>query len=100
MPSKRILLVEDDPDYGRLITAVLEACGDMFELKSASCLMDGLALIERWPPELILVDLSLPDSSGYETFQRIRERAQAIPLVVLTSLDDDHLALRAVEEGA
>ncbi len=100
MARKRILLIEDDPDYQQLISAVLAACGDMFELKTASGLVAGLSLIEQYLPELIVADLNLPDSSGYETFLQVRDRARGIPIVVLTGLDDDHLALRAVEDGA
>src|SRR5690242_12730120 len=100
MPSKRVLLIEDDPEYGQLINAVLAACGDMFEVRSASSLAAGLALLPQYLPELVLVDLNLPDSSGYDTFLRVWERAKSIPIVVLTGLDDDYLAVRAVEEGA
>jgi len=100
MPHERVLLIEDDPSYEQLISSVLAACGDMFEVKPAGCLADGLALIEQYAPELILVDLNLPDSSGYETFMQVRERAGQIPVIVLTGLDDDHVAVRAVEDGA
>jgi len=100
MPHKRILLIEDDPSYEQLISAVLAACGDMFDVKSASSLADGLALIHQYVPDLVLADLNLPDSSGYETFLQVRERAQGIPIIVLTSLDDDQVAIRAVEDGA
>jgi MinD-like ATPase involved in chromosome partitioning or flagellar assembly/CheY-like chemotaxis protein len=72
----------------------------MFEVQSASSLDAGLALIPQYVPELILVDLNLPDSSGYETFLHVRECAQGIPIVVLTGLDDDQVAVRAVEDGA
>jgi DNA-binding response OmpR family regulator len=100
MPHKRILLIEDDPNYEQLISSVLAACGDMFEVKSAASLNAGLALIQQYVPELILVDLNLPDSSGYETFLQVRERARGIPVIVLTGLDDDRVAIRAVEDGA
>src|ERR1051326_262787 len=100
MPNKRVLLIEDDPAYEQLIRAVLAACGEMFEVKSAPGLAAGLALIPQYLPELVLVDLNLPDSSGYETFLQVRECAQGIPIIVLTGLDDDQMALRAVEDGA
>jgi DNA-binding response OmpR family regulator len=100
MPRKRVLLIEDDQDYTQLISAVLAACGDMFEVKQASGLAAGLALIAQYMPELVLVDLNLSDSSGYDTFLRVRERAAGIPIVVLTGLDDDQVAIRAVEDGA
>ena len=100
MALKRILLIEDDPDYEQLINSVLAARADMFEVKSASDLAAGMALIQQYSPELILVDLNLPDSSGYETFLHVREHAQGIPIIVLTGLDDDHVSVRAVEDGA
>lgn len=100
MPRKRVLLIEDDSDYEQLIRAVLVACGDMFEVKSAAGLAAGLALIQQYSPELIMVDLNLSDSSGYETFLRVKERAAGNPIIVLTGLDDDQMAIRAVGDGA
>jgi DNA-binding response OmpR family regulator len=100
MVPKRILLIEDDEDYVQLVTVALAACGDGFEVQSAALLGAGLVLIDQYLPDLILVDLSLPDSSGYQTFQHVRDRAQTTPIVVMTGLDDDHLATRAIEDGA
>lgn len=97
---KPILLIEDDSDYEQLVRAVLAGSGDAFEVTSAASLSAGLVLIEHCKPEVIVVDLTLPDSSGYETFLRVRERAGEIPIIVLTGLDDDQIAIRAVEDGA
>lgn len=98
-PCKPILLIEDDQDYERLIREVLGS-SEMFEVRSASSLAAGLGLIEQCAPEVILVDLNLADSSGYETFLCVRERASGIPIIVLTSLDDDQTAVQAVQDGA
>jgi DNA-binding response OmpR family regulator len=100
MAHERVLLIEDDPSYEQLISSVLAACENGFEVKSASSLAEGLALIEQYRPELILADLNLPDSSGYETFLQVREHSRQIPIILLTGLDDDHAAVRAVEDGA
>jgi len=100
MSHNRILLIEDDPDYEELIAHILITCVNPFEVKPAANLADGLALLDEYSPELILVDLSLPDSFGYETFLRVRERAHGVPIIVLTGLDDDHVAVQAVEDGA
>jgi len=51
-------------------------------------------------PELILHDLNLPDSTGYDTFLKVRECAQGIPIIVLTGPDDDQVALRAIDDSA
>lgn len=100
MPDKRILLIEDETDYVRLVNRVLGTGEQTFEVQSAPDLAAGLASLKEHLPELVLVDLSLPDSSGYETFLRVQERAQGIPVIVLTGLDDDQVAEHAVEDGA
>ena len=94
-----ILLIEDDLDYERLVREIL-GNSQSFDVRSAPTLSVGLDLIDQYPPEVILVDLNLSDSSGHETFLRVRERACGIPIIVLTSMDDDQVALRAVEDGA
>jgi CheY-like chemotaxis protein/MinD-like ATPase involved in chromosome partitioning or flagellar assembly len=99
IPS-RVLLLEDDSDYRRLVQAALAGSAEAFEVRSAASLAEGLAEIDAFAPDVILVDLNLTDSSGYGTFLRVRERAPGVPIVVLTGLDDDTAAIRAVEDGA
>jgi len=101
MPNtKRILIIEDDEDYQRLVSAVLVRSGDAFEVKSAPTLADGFALLKAFHPEIILVDLNLPDSAGYETFPRVQAQADGVPIIVLTGLDDDNTAIQAARDGA
>ena len=50
--------------------------------------------------DVILLDLGLPDSAGYETFSGIHQQAPKIPIVVLSGLEDEELAMRTVREGA
>ena len=96
---KPILLIEDDPDYEEVIRQVLSG-SEMFDVKTASSLASGLASIDQYAPEVFLVDLNLGDSSGYETFLRLRQVAGGTPIIVLTGLDDDQVPLHAVEDGA
>lgn len=49
---------------------------------------------------MVFLDLSLPDSHGFETFAEAYARAPQVPIIVLTGLDDEHVAVRAVREGA
>lgn len=95
---KLILLIEDDQEYVQLVSTALPE--ETFDIRTASSVASGLALLEDFRPEVILADLNLPDSSGFDTFLRVRKHAQGIPIVVLTSFDDDATAIRAVEEGA
>lgn len=99
MPERKtILLIEDDPDFAQLIRAALSE--DTFEIRLVATMAAALALLQQFKPEAILADLTLPDSSGFDTFLRVKKHAPGIPIVVLTGLDDDQVAIRAVEYGA
>jgi ActR/RegA family two-component response regulator/MinD-like ATPase involved in chromosome partitioning or flagellar assembly len=98
--SKSILLIEDDEDYQRLVSAVLTRSEEAFNVKTARTLAEGISLLKQFSPQVILVDLNLPDSIGYATFLRIQEQAARVPIIVLTGLDDDHTAVQAVKDGA
>ncbi len=97
---KRVLVIEDNKDYEGLLTSVLAQCDGTFDSESVGTLSEALKAIERSRPEVILVDLDLPDSSGYSTFLRVREAAHDGCLIVLTGLDDDTTAIQAMEDGA
>lgn len=99
-----ILVVEDEPgDYG-LIRALLRLAG----LGSGGeepavwvqTLADGIAEVGRGLPDVVLLDLSLPDSSGIATVQKMRAVFAEVPIVVLTGYDDDALAVASLEAGA
>ena len=97
----RVLLVEDNPGDARLVRALLASTGAGFELEWAESLEDGLALLAGDAPvDAILLDLSLPDSHGFATFERVHDRAPLVPLIILTGLEDEELAVRAVRGGA
>jgi len=97
----RILLVEDDPDDVWLLRNLLGDRWDgPFELIHVELLEDALRCLETGRIDVILLDLSLPDSHGVETFLRIYAQAPELPIVILTGLDDQALALRCVQAGA
>src|SRR5690349_11315732 len=98
--SRRVLIIEDDEDYQRFVSAVLAGSEEAFEVKIARSLAEGLVLLKQCHPEVILVDLNLSDSTGYETFIRVQQQAEGIPIIVLTAVDDDHTAIQAVKDGA
>jgi sigma-B regulation protein RsbU (phosphoserine phosphatase) len=96
-----VLLVEDNPGDARLIQEMLaEARGRHFALAAADRLEAGLRLLAGGRFDVALLDLSLPDSQGLATFRVFRAGAPGVPVVVLTGLDDETVAARAVEEGA
>jgi len=103
MKSKtiRVLVVEDNPGDACLIQEMLSEGGDKrFEVKVVGRLSAGLEHLERGDVDVVLVDLGLPDSQGIYTLLRVHERAPSLPIVVLTGLSDEELALRAVQLGA
>ncbi len=97
----KILLIEDNPADARLIGELLkEVGGGRFEIVSDGMLSTGLRRLAEGAFDVVLLDLSLPDSQGFDTFTRVREQATGLPIMLLTGLDDEALAVRAVHEGA
>ncbi len=96
-----ILLVEDNLGDARLIRELLSRT-PLFsgEIEEASRMAAALQILESRSIDVVLLDLSLPDATGLQGIPRIHALAPSIPIVVLTGLDDESLALRAVEAGA
>ncbi len=97
----RLLLIEDSPGDARLIQEALT--GDeapTFQVVWASRLAEGLERLAHDSFDVILLDLSLPDSHGLETFLTVHARVTSIPIIVLTGLSDEQFALEAVQKGA
>ena len=97
----RVLLVEDNPGDARLLReAVAEVRGPEFEWVTVERLGEALRRLREERFDVVLLDLSLPDARGFETFARAAEEAPNLPIVVLTGLDDEELAVRTVQAGA
>lgn len=97
----RVLLIEDNPLYVRLIQEMLESARHTrFKLEETYRLSAGLARLLEGNIDVVLLDLSLPDSQGYNTFAEVRQRFPQLPLVVLTNIDSEDLAARTVYAGA
>ena len=97
----RVLLLEDNPADARLIEeAVSEAADAGVELVRVGRLASALEQLEAGDVDLVLLDLSVPDSHGFETFTKAQTSAGEVPIVVLSGTDDEDLAVRAVRAGA
>ncbi|MFC1491579.1 PAS domain S-box protein [Nitrospinota bacterium] len=105
-PHIKILLVEDNPGDARLIREMLtdqnsaKSIGFSVDLTHADRLSTGLNHLSKQHFDVVLLDLSLPDSHGFETFTNVQTQAPSVPIVILTGNQDDELAIRAVREGA
>jgi len=96
----RVLLIEDDPEDARLLREMLaEAKGTHFNVEWADRLQAGLEHLAEGGIDILLLDLSLPDSHGLDTVLTVNSRASGVPIVILTGLDDETLAIEAVREG-
>ena len=97
----KILLVEDNPADADLLAELLEvSVGVEWELVPVEFLHEAIAHLSKQPFDVVLLDLSLPDSRGLETLTRLREVAPDTAMVVMTGLDDEAIALESVRLGA
>lgn len=95
-----VLLVEDNKEDAFLAREMLTGTGeDSFEVRWVTSLQDGASEL---PDEFdaVLLDLSLPDSTGWETFTRCLHAARGVPVILLTGCDDEDLGTRAIHAGA
>jgi DNA-binding NarL/FixJ family response regulator len=97
----RILLIEDNPGDARLLQEYLPR-NLPFELDIMHCdrLARSLAALERSRFDLVLCDLFLPDSMGFQTFLKVQEKARDAPIVVLSGSEDQEQVTKALEQGA
>ena len=102
LTSIRVLLVEDNAGDARLVREHLaDAPGAQgFLLEDAPTLGAATAAHARSAPDVVLLDLSLPDSFGLETLKRWQAVAPTLPVIVFTGSDDEAMAVTAVREGA
>ncbi|MCI0398885.1 MAG: GGDEF domain-containing response regulator [Chloroflexi bacterium] len=97
----KVLLVEDHHLHAALIKRMFDslAAGE-FELLHVELLERALELLDREPIDVVLLDLNLPDSRGYNTFRRMQEHVLTVPIILLTATHDEGIAQRAIQEGA
>src|SRR5438874_1900921 len=98
--SYNVLLIEDNLGDARLIKEMLaEEPAAPFRLNCADRLSRGMELLSSQKIDLLLLDLSLPDSHGLETFLEVYAHSPKVPIIVLTGNDDHALARQGVERG-
>ncbi len=97
MPSPLILLIDDEQAIRRFLRAAL--VGSDYRLVEAETGEQGLRLAAQQPPDLVILDLGLPDMDGQEVLTRLREWLQA-PIVILSVRDQDQQKINALDGGA
>jgi CheY-like chemotaxis protein len=87
--AKTVLVVDDDPDTREYLTTVLEDNG-----YSATVAADGteaIEIIDREPPDLVTLDITMPEKSGVAVYRKLKEDDQlkSIPVIIITGISDD-----------
>ncbi len=97
----KVLLMEDNPGDARLIRELLaEGKGGSFRLESVDRLSAGIERLASGKVDVVLLDLGLPDSQGFDTFIKVHNSVPQIPIVILSGLTDEELAAKTVRDGA
>ncbi len=96
----RVLLIEDSQTYAALVRQMLKSQSGSFEVVWAGTLAEGIRCLTAERPDVVLLDLTLPDSQGLRTLAAVRAAAGPTPVVVLTVVDDEEVAVSALKEGA
>lgn len=97
----KVLLIEDNPGDARLVKEMLvDAWANNFSLAHVEMIREGLSLLMDEGYHVILLDLSLPDGHGLDTARQVCAAAPHLPVIILTGLDDETIAIHAVQEGA
>ncbi|MCL1465650.1 response regulator [Argonema galeatum] len=93
----RILLVDDEPNNIRLLEALLQS--EDYITLAASSGVEALAIANASPPDIILLDIMMPEMDGFEVCKQLRAdpKCQTLPVIFLTALDDDNSRLRGLE---
>ncbi|HEU4321406.1 MAG TPA: response regulator transcription factor [Acidimicrobiia bacterium] len=93
----KVVLIEDDLDIRRLVADALASHGH--DVETAATAMDGLNLAIKGKPDLVLLDLGLPDLDGTELLRMIRA-VSGVPVIVLTARGADEVVVNTLDEGA
>lgn len=98
--SKRILVVDDEPVYLKIMKKFLQSRG--YEVQAASSGAEALRALDKTEPDLIMIDVRMPDMNGFDLLDRIKKlpKVAAKPVVFVTGMDDFHAKKVAKELGA
>lgn len=98
--TTRILIIEDEPISAKIALRMLREAGLDAAARVKETLADGLDVLTSGAADLVLLDLSLPDSSGLETVKAVCDKFPRLPVVVMTGTEDGGAGIDALKHGA
>ena len=96
--SHAILIIEDEPTIAKNMSTYLTRYG--FEVRVANCAEDGLAAVETFKPDIVVLDFNLPGMNGIEALGRLRQTAGDLKTIMITGHGSVELAVEAMKAGA
>ncbi|MBS3909237.1 MAG: response regulator transcription factor [Actinobacteria bacterium] len=100
MGQLKVMIVEDHPLMQAGIRKALERCDDMQVVGEASTGKRAAEIADNVDPDIIIMDVKLPDSDGITTMQAIKTRCKSAKVLMFSGFDDEHYVVRALESGA
>lgn len=98
--TTHILLIEDNPGDAHLVKNYMRDAGFKYDLFLAETLFEGQDVINRQEIDLVLLDLSLPDTQGFKTLNLYLEKVPNVPVIILTGVNNEIVGYQAVKAGA
>jgi DNA-binding response OmpR family regulator len=98
MPAKKILVVDDEPEVRQLMEQFLTGKG--FDVRVAENGREGLAALDSFTPDVVLLDMHMPELDGIETLKQLAGRSPAPPVIMVTVNDDVETTTRLLQLGA
>lgn len=96
----RVLVVEDSSTDSTIVQRYLQRDSQAPEIHAATRLSDALTIAQTTPLDVILLDMSLPDAQGVDAVRRMRAAVPRVPIVILSGMEDESVAMQAVQAGA
>jgi len=95
----KVLLIEDDPEIRQIVTQIFELRWPETDLISTSLGAEGVALVKKGLPDIVILDLGLPDMDGFQVLSQIRSFSN-VPLVIHTVREEEEDRIKGLEQGA
>ncbi len=96
----RVVVVDDQTLVRRGLRALLDLAGDIVVVAEAGDGLEGAAVIRRARPDVVLLDVRMPQASGLDLLRNLRRADELPPTILLTTFDDDETLLEGVKAGA